>query len=59
VHQPVSQPDGSKRFASLRDYVGRGKEGIHVEVGNAPATRLPGRYRPHARGGRRRRPSEG
>jgi hypothetical protein len=37
----------------------RGKEGIHVEVGNAPATRLPGRYRPHARGGRRRRPSEG
>ena len=24
VHQPVSQPDGSKRFARLRDYVGRG-----------------------------------
>ena len=37
----------------------RGKEGIHVEVGDTPATRLPGRYRPHARGGRRRRPSEG
>jgi len=24
VHRPVSQPDGSKRFARLRDYVGRG-----------------------------------
>ena len=24
VHQPVVQPDGSKRFARLRDYVGRG-----------------------------------
>src|SRR5574343_630510 len=24
VHQPVIQPDGTKRFARLRDYVGRG-----------------------------------
>jgi len=24
VHQPVIQPDGSKRFARLKDYVGRG-----------------------------------
>ena len=24
THQPVVQPDGSKRFARLRDYVGRG-----------------------------------
>jgi len=24
VHQPLIQPDGSKRFARLRDYVGRG-----------------------------------
>lgn len=24
VHQPVEQPDGSKRFSHLRDYVGRG-----------------------------------
>lgn len=24
VHQPVEQPDGSKRFSRLGDYVGRG-----------------------------------
>ena len=37
VHQPVIQPDGTKRFARLRDYAGRGvvTTSTYEEIGRA------------------------